>query len=517
MFFPIIISASINETLPNWHWCYELIHQLRLRGNFVELYEMNKPYTRGEVAKALISMRQGLDKDFIALTTPDHNILEKLEREFQPEMRFLKDKEIASSNLKIGTFLIGDLNRSGQENVGYKGIYRSVLSVSSGSHLTVYNGMNFDQYLVDDAGYIGKKWRGLVGYTEQAYAALNTNRFRLKFGRDFLRWGAGENGTLLFSDIARPMDQLNASAKLGPFQFTFLASVLDDMALEDSPGTATARRYISAHRLDVKLFHGRLQCAITEALVYGGINRDIEWVYLNPFIFYHGVQMNDNRIGNTLGTVDVIFYPMQKWKVYGSFLVDDIQLEKTGSGDLEPSEIGWIAGSNWADPFNISGLTINVEYAGVTNRTYQTLNSWETFIHRNVPLGHPLGNDFDRIDMSISKWFMSSVWLKLGFGYVRNGEGSLSTPFDTPWDEYTVEEGFSEPFPTGVVEKSSTVSIIARYQPSIHWGIEAELHANRYDNFEHVEGVSESKTIWRVGVWWEGEVLWNVEPWNDER
>ena len=203
--FPVLLWGQSTETLPTWHWSYELIHQLRIRGNFVELYEMNQPYTRGEVAKALISMREGLDKDFIGLTTSDYNILEKLEKEFQPEMRFLEDKEIASSNLKIGTYLMGDLNKSGQENVGYKGIYRSVLSVSLGSHLTVYNGMNFDQYLVDDHEYIGKKWRGLVGYTEQAYAALNTNRFRLKFGRDFLRWGAGENGTLLFSDIARPM------------------------------------------------------------------------------------------------------------------------------------------------------------------------------------------------------------------------------------------------------------------------------------------------------------------------
>ena len=174
--------------------------------------------------------------------------------------------------------------------------------------------------------------------------------------------------------------------------------------------------------------------------------------------------------------------------------MDDIQLEKTGPGDLEPSEIGWIAGSNWADLFNISGLTINVEYAGVTNRTYQPPNTWETFIHRNVPLGHPLGNDFDRIDMSISKWFMSSIWLKLGFAYTRNGEENLLTPFNTPWDEYTVDEGYSEPFPTGIVEKTFSLRFETTWYLKNWMRIYSNINYFNIKNFEHTEG--ESKNYW---------------------
>ena len=52
--FPVMLSASIHETLPTWHWAYEYIDALRLRGGFEALYTMNRPYTRGNVAKSLI-------------------------------------------------------------------------------------------------------------------------------------------------------------------------------------------------------------------------------------------------------------------------------------------------------------------------------------------------------------------------------------------------------------------------------------------------------------------------------
>ncbi|GAH21463.1 unnamed protein product, partial [marine sediment metagenome] len=70
-----------------------------------------------------------------------------------------------------------------------------------------------------------------------------------------------------------------------PVQFTFLVSALDDITLDsktaDSHGGSFAKRYISAHRLDVNLINGRFQCAVTEAVLYGGVNRQLNWIFLN--------------------------------------------------------------------------------------------------------------------------------------------------------------------------------------------------------------------------------------------
>jgi len=52
-------------------------------------------------------------------------------------------------------------------------------------------------------------------------------------------------------------------------------------------------------------------------------------------------------------------------------LIDDIQIEKSGPGDLEPNEVGYIYGANLADPFGVFGLDVYGEYTRITNRTFQ--------------------------------------------------------------------------------------------------------------------------------------------------
>ena len=365
---------------------------------------------------------------------------------------------------------------------------------------------------MDDPGYIGKKWPGIVGYTEQAYIAAEWGRFRFKFGRDFIRWGSGKNGTLIFSDITRPLDHLLAAARLGPFLYTFVASALDEIELDSQTaeryGGELAQRYLSAHRLDVRLFRGRFQWAITEMALYGGVHRQLNWSYLNPFMIYHLSQLNDGGRVNTLLTTDLIVYPINKLAVYGSFLIDqEMHIRKTKSSELEPKEIAWIVGSQWADPVGVPGMTLFAEYAGVTNRTYKTAHPWETFSHRNVSMGHPIGNDFDHWRVGISQWLLGRIKVKLDYGITRKGEGGVFTPWDEPWMDVPLEEGYSEPFPTGIVEKWKQLSFNIDYFPSIYWGLHAEIHTHRRENADHVMGLSKNETYWRVGVWFDGDVI----------
>ncbi len=510
-FFPVLAGASLHQTLPSWHWAYQFIDELRLRGCFKELYATNRPYTRGEVAEGLVRIENKLKEGKLFLSASDSKLIEKLEREFEKEIKELESKTQEKNKVILGCRIQSDINKPEEGKTKYRGIYRSKISVPLGAHVEVYNGINFNQYLIDDTTYVGKKWRGIVGYTEQAYAAASLGRFRFKFGRDFLRWGAGESGTLLFSDVTRPLDQFTASVRMGPFQYTFLASVLDDISLDsevaDSLGGSIAKRYISAHRLDVNLFHGRFQCSVTEAVLYGGVNRQLDWVFLNPFIFYHGAQLNKSGSANTFGTLDVIFIPLKKWEIYGSLLIDDIQIEKTGPGDLEPNEIGWIVGTRLGDPFGVSGLTLLGEYVRVTNRTYKTPNPWETFTFRNKPLGYPLGNDFDCWQAGVSKWFGGNLWIGFKYSMIRKGEGSLFTPWDAPWFEYTVEQGYSEPFPTGIVEKRNEFGFSFKYYPSVHWGVEGKFSSLKYRNRDHMLGQIQNEIIWKLGLWMNGD-LW---------
>jgi len=505
------VFSSVQETLPSWHWAYEYIDALRLRGGFEELHQMNRPFTRGDVAKGLIRMQNKLLDGSLSFSTFQQNLYDRLVREFQDEIEDIQGQQ-KSERFSLGLRLQSDLDKTENDKVTYQGIYRSKINVPLGKYVTVYHGFIFDEYLVDKVYYRGKRWRaGFVTYTEQGYIAAGSGHFRCKIGRDFLRWGPGSN-TLLFSDIVRPMDQLNLSFQKGPFVFSYFAAELDEVTLSSDvakkEGGAEAKRWLSAHRLSALLLRGRLELAVSEVALYGGVDRQFNWTFSNPFLIYHMVNWNNGGEVNILLSADLNCYPFNGWQVYGSFLMDhNIYPEAKENAELEPPEIGFLFGSVWGDPMGLVGFTLSAEYVRVTNRTYKTVHPWETFSHRNVTLGHPLGNDFDDWKVGISQWFLGRIKLKCEYGITRKGEGRVFTPWDEPWMDVPLEEGYSEPFPTGVVEKSRHLDLTLHVFPSTYWGLNAEFHTVRRENMYHVSGSNKNEIYWRVGVWFNGDVI----------
>ncbi|MCK5146226.1 hypothetical protein KAR48_05690 [bacterium] len=73
--------------------------------------------------------------------------------------------------------------------------------------------------------------------------------------------------------------------------------------------------------------------------------------------------------------------------------------------------------------------------------------------------------------------------------------------------DYTVEVGYSEPFPTGVVETQKAFKVELKYQPSIHWGVQGFFQSISMDNAFNVKGTSQSDIAWRIGFWWDGDIV----------
>ncbi len=499
------LYGAVHETLPSWHWTYSVIDALQDRGLINELSRIERPYLRGDIARALIQLSKNNDIDKVSIQSIEKSFLSKLSHEFESEIRYFQEHESVRSTVELGLHLREDVTKASDSSGRLKGVYRSRISAVIGEHATVFSGLKMDQYRLDDSLYTGKKWRGLVYSAEQAYFNAVWKHSRIQFGRDFLRLGTGQASTLLFSDVCDPIDRFMGSFDVGPFHFSFLAAFLDAIpyqnAEQDSFETSYIQRYLVAHRLKVKLWGGRLEAAVTEAASFGGINRPLEWTMANPFLFYHGEQLNNKNSANTFGMIDVSVFPTRRWQIYGSFLIDDIQVEKKTNGDLEPNEIGWITGLKWADPIGLKGFTVFSEYSGVTNRTYKTPSSWETLLFHNIPIGHPLGNDFDQWMIGGSQWINASLRVQLMYDRIRRGEGSIYTEWDTPWLTRTINEGYTEPFPTGIVETETAVSLSLDYRPRSQYGINAMMRSMRRSNENHFKGVSGTGTEWRIGLW----------------
>lgn len=395
------------------------------------------------------------------------------------------DRSIAELGLRLeGNFYSSNLfNVSQAPGVTLeKGFYpqlRTFGLIKITPQFSLVNVMAVDPYASQNPRYLGKEWRGLSGYTEQAYFLFtkplgdkSRSFLNLTGGRSYIVYGPGRTGQLLLSSAARPLDNCKVEILKPPLGFQSVVAKLDESA-----GNA---RYLSLHRLSLQT--KRLDLSLSEVLLYGGKGRSVEWAYLNPLLLFHGENVNGPALnGNTLGTLDWRLKG-RNWQFYGELLIDDIQFDKKEVGDLEPNEWGLITGVHLTDPVGISGFYLGTEIAALTNRTYKTVESYEWYLHRNVPLGYAAGSDLLRWNLQATKYFNS--WrLDCHWDSWWRGEGELTKPWDSPWDTCSVEQGYREKFPTGRVEKINQLQVqlsyLSRYDLSLSVGLGWQMITNK--------------------------------------
>ena len=489
-----IASAQELASLPTNHWAYEYLQQLGLRHRVAGTMLLTLPLRYQQVAAIVDSLSP------YAVNTAEHFWLQRLRA---------RAAFSASShpNLQVGSRIIEHAGKLQSDDLRSRLAVRSHLGIFPDRHLALFNVINLDQTLGDDPRYLGKRWRGFTGFTEQAYALLHFDKYLVKFGRDFIQWGRGRDATLQISDYSRPVDHFFAQFDFPRARFTYVAAKLDRTPLADSLvaryGVEHAERYLAAGRVEFEPRKNRLRIGISQFVVNGGPNRAFEWYYLNPFIFYHGEQLNEKQGGNTFGALDFVARPRPGLELYGQLLVDDVQIEKRGRGDLEPNEFGYLLGVEKA----LNAATVGLEYTRVANRTYNTVREWEKFLHRNRPLAHALGNDFDRWLLHANLYAGKQVQLYLTTELLRRGEGRIDSTFDRPWENATPEEGYRENFPSGVVEKSWQLRFEARWHPRPGFFLAAHGQYARHKNFANRSGNNENDTGFFLRFWWEKDWL----------
>ncbi|MFQ5603412.1 MAG: capsule assembly Wzi family protein [bacterium] len=499
-------QAAQDETLPTYHWAYEYLDQLWLRGHFQELFILNRPFTRGQIASAVVLLRQEMAAGKVGENAYERWLLQKLEQEFRTEITQLRQD--TANDLLIGSYINQGVHiRKSKFNDQTQ--LRSRMSFSPLKNLAIINTILIDNRLDENPFYQGKRRYNIAGYTEQAYLRFSWKLFHVTVGREFVRWGAGHSATLLFSDSVRPFDLFKFNLGLKKIKFTFFTAMLDgvteDVMINDLPQSAFANRYLAAHRLDIKLTSW-FNLSFTESILYGGVDRNFEFAYLNPFLFYHGNLLNGPGPGNTIGVVDWYLTPVKNAGFYGSFMIDDIQLDHKQVDDLEPNELGLIVGIKAADLFSVAGSNVLLEYTRITNRTYNSMHRHEKYLHRNFPIGHYLGNDFDRWQIEWRQWLKKNLEAAVSIEQIRKGEGDMRKSFDMPWRNSTVEQGYREPFPTGVVERTRLVNLQVYFHPLRQLRFAASTQYQKISNYLNQTGVNQSAWTWQLRVWWAPEI-----------
>jgi hypothetical protein len=448
--------AATLEIIPLDSWVYQAVDELHCQGFFRSLHTDVRPYTRGQIASMLLEINQQQNGGTPKLTDSQLWLLGKLNREFRDELQELLEKKQGETSqrktLRYAASPVGYLTLAESDSSYSRLQLRFEIGLQFGDRFVLKDRAVEDNKAERERTYRGRQWRsGLTGVVDQSYANIDLKYLQLLVGRDHLRWGPGWDDVLLLSDQIPPFDMVKAEAQVGSFRLISFVTVLDQISY--SEGHLPAKRYLSGHRVNMKLRFG-VEMGFSEVVLYGGENRNMEPRYLNPLLPYYGEQYDYSQDDNILWSIDATLSMFRNKEMYFELMIDDFQSDFSS----EPHQIGYQIGLNYANPLGLSRSYLNLEYTKIRNWVYGQVQPWNVYTYYGQCIGSVLGPDADRTALRLLYHLSYDVDLAFSSELKRKGEGRI-VAFPFPVVPYP------DKFPSGVVEQTNLFQLDFSYQP----------------------------------------------------
>lgn len=514
--------AQDNYSIPVDSWIYPAIEQLQTRGYLLDLSPGFKPYRRMDVAEALQLLIE--EKDVSRLPKTDRWLIQKLQEEFRNDMRVLRvrkahpDTSITSARVSEEDFLNlakGDYQTFKYANkLEFRPELRTGFGLSLGNHLLLYTDATIDQTLKDDTLYTGSTKFGLDALTQQAYVRYSSRYWDFTFGRDYLSWGYGDQGKVLISSTPGPFNMASLFVDTKAVKFNWFVAQLNQMpayTLQDTAnltGIPLANRYLTGSRFEFNIAN-ELFLGAYQAATFGGVNSPIDLEIINPLRVTYETEANSHKNLNAFLGSDLSLYWPRDVNFYADFMIDDWAVDHKTVGDLSPNKYSINMGLKLADPLvaeGIGGTNAQIEFWMVRNRTYNEYDwvSYQKLLFNNYPVATPYGDDFWDIDFRLSQWLTKSWELSVEAMHMEHGSMNMYGPYTMPWlSVASVQLGYHEPFPYGVIQETNIYGLHLMYQPGpqFYGSLQMDYSDNR--NFDYVSGLGHSQFSFLLTIYYE--------------
>jgi len=270
----------------------------------------------------------------------------------------------------------------------------------------------------------------------------------LQLGRGAENWGTGDDIIILLSNQSAPYDYLKVTSDYGRLRVAYLHGVL-----ENYPNSYN--RYFTAKGIEwtnKKTF----LLSFSEAIIYSGKNRNIEFGYINPIGEHLEVEWN-NRLtvtgeasANAAWQTSFDMLLKRKIRLSGNLIFDEFVFDK----DIQKGKQHATAFSfRIAYSIILSNqrlITLKTSLLKVGTPTFRHFNGTNNFVNNNIPLGWQEGSDGYQFSLGFNYIENNKIIINLINKFIVLGEFSLHK---TPYEPYTSGSYLKSNFPSGVIKQ----------------------------------------------------------------
>jgi len=493
-----LLTANPLENIRTDSWIYEAVDNLKLAGLIQTVPSSSRPWTVGYTSRLVAEANANPGVTKVRGVTAWW--LKRLQGEFRlmppnamcvvqnppcPRWSPLFRVPLDSGSINVDLFDRVKADKSNQS--ASLGI---LFNTSGSDRLVLHSRMEFigfthkiqDVLHPDSITYVPgtgeHSWMGRALFDiPEAYLRFRIPWLELEMGRDYLYWGPGYLSSVMLSNTAPPLDQVQLTGTYRRLKLIYFASAL-------SPWK-NCHRYVSGQRLEVNFWdHLVLGGGMFAGFSPDSAQTKTTWGYFEPLIPIYFELANSGQDDNLAVGADATLY-LSRLKLYGQLLIDNYEFTwkwDTIDNRIPPNAYGLQFGL-LALPF--PGIDFRAEYAKVTEYTYYHRIIQTALLQYDVPLGHSLGPDADQLFAQLTWYPLSWGTLGIAASLTRRGDRNRGDYIHKSW---TPDYGPRDRrFPTGIVERTVAVGPRFTYNPT-SW-----LHCNAgldYTSTSNVAGDS---------------------------
>jgi hypothetical protein len=300
------------------------------------------------------------------------------------------------------------------------------------------------------------------GRITNAFIRYYGENIAIQLGRSPLVWGQSWSHSIIHSSLAPTYDHISVRYNLASIQLEVMSG---QFSAEESAEGETVRRLTAGHRFTWIPAHGRWLLGFGEKIVYTGVNRSLEMMYLNPFVPFtfaalEGEEPPDNS-DNTFIFMYGRFVVNPSLSVYAEFLVDDFQVDP----DPVQHMLAYKIGLDGAQDFLNMPMTWEAEATRIESWTYIHHGQFSTWQNREHATGYLYGPDLWSVRLQADAWIRPKVLANFEFTWLEKGANTLSTPWANA-------DNVGDPFPIPPVVRHMLLNVSVGW-----WGKHTILEA----------------------------------------
>ncbi|HXE84798.1 MAG TPA: capsule assembly Wzi family protein [Gemmatimonadales bacterium] len=473
-----LAAQEASPYVPVGHWAMPFVEHLIAAGRMADPSPLSRPLRVDELMRALAAV------DSNVVTGSEWAVVKRIRGEFDRKMRG------PSARMDVNAGIAG-ASHARRDPLRAAGVGHATFN--GGAALTFYFGPAvvfthpyFDTRLKWDPDYYGKKDRVIAGRFAESYISGQWRYAEVFFGSMDRNWGPRFTQGLLVSPSPYSYDQLDFKVGTAGIYFEGILTQLDDLA--DTAGVMNQRHFV-AHRLVVRP-PWNTTFALWEGTITAGEGRDLEPWFANIFSLGLIQQYDQNSPSNNLLGFDVTTR-IKRTQLFGSVLIDDIQVDNNSAGDQEPSSYGLTLGAQGG----ISRVGWTAFYTQISNLAYRTPSPPEIVMRRNVGLARNF-SDYDQLTLRGSVIAGPGALIEPEITLLRQGEGDFRLPYPTVAQFDSTPTLFA-----GVVERTVRLALAGRVAHG-RWVVSGDGGVHLIDNYQHVDGSSKTKWVGRIALEW---------------